>query len=134
MTQQPRESAARAKGHKNWAKSNAWVRAANDPVLGCKLNDPGECPVAQGYGLGWELFDFGDRMIVSHGGSDWSERAMVYFDPDRRDGIILFLNGPADTSVDALIEGMRLLDPGSRLATLYAGWVEAWRKAQPQES
>ncbi len=102
----------------------------DDPVLGCKLADSERCPRAQGYGLGWEIFEFDDVKIVSHGGSDWSERAMAYFDPVSRDGIVLFINGPASTSTEALIEGMQLLDPGSRIAELYRGWVDAYLAAQ----
>ena len=77
----------------------------------------------------------GNRMHMAEGykeriGSDWSERAMVYFDPATRDGVILFINGPASTSVDALVEGLRLLDPGSRMAALYEGWMARYRARQ----
>ncbi len=65
---------------------------------------------------------------AGHGGSDWSEHAMVYFDVDRRDGLVLFLNGPSGTSVEALIDGMNALDPGSRIAMLYRGWVDAYNE------
>lgn len=99
---------------------------AQDPILRCSLADESLCPDAQGYGLGWEMFDFGDRLIASHGGSDWSERAIVYFDVKSRDGIILFLNGPSSRSTDALIEGMKTLDPGSPIARLYRGWIDAY--------
>jgi CubicO group peptidase (beta-lactamase class C family) len=107
---------------------------ADDAVLACPLQDAEQCPVAQGYGLGWELFDFGYARIASHGGSDWSERAMVYFDVDTRDGLVLFLNGPSDTIVDALIEGMNILDPGSRIAMLYRGWTDAYRARMEAEN
>jgi CubicO group peptidase (beta-lactamase class C family) len=106
---------------------------AGDPVLGCKLADAARCPREQGYGLGWEMFEFDDVTIVSHGGSDWSEQAMAYFDPVSRDGIVLFINGPASTSVEALIEGMRLLDPGSRIAEMYQGWMDAYQAAEVVE-
>ena len=98
---------------------------ADDPVLGCKFDDIDQCPTSQGYGLGWEIFEFDDTSVVSHGGSDWSERAMAYFDPVSRDGIILFINGPATSSTEALIEGLLLLDAESRIAKLYRSWVDA---------
>ena len=107
---------------------------AEDPVLGCNLADAKQCPHTQGYGLGWEIFEFDDTKIVSHGGSDWSERAMAYFDPESRDGIVLFINGPASTSVEALIEGMRLLDPESKIAAIYQGWVDAYRTLGEEDS
>ena len=101
---------------------------ADDEILSCKLEDPRKCPTAQGYGLGWEIFEFGDAKIVSHGGSDWSERAMVYFDVHTLDGVVLFINGHADTSTEALIDGLYALDDGSKIAMLYRGWVDAYKK------
>lgn len=103
------------------------MSTAQDPILRCSLPDKSQCPEAQGYGIGWEMFDFGDRLIASHGGADWSERAMVYFDVESRDGIILFLNAPSSKSTEALIDGMNALDPGSPLARLYRGWVDAYK-------
>jgi CubicO group peptidase (beta-lactamase class C family) len=100
--------------------------SADDPVLSCKFEDRAMCPREQGYGLGWEIFAFDDRTLVSHGGSDWSERAMAYYDPATRNGVILFINGPSSTSVEALIAGMRVLDPDSRMAAMYRGWVDAY--------
>ena len=105
---------------------------SQNPVLRCPFADENQCPEAQGYGVGWELFDFGDRIIASHGGSDWSERAMVYFDVESRDGIILFLNGPSSRSTNALIDGINALDPGSPIARLYRGWVDAYEARQAQ--
>lgn len=98
---------------------------ADDPVLSCKLPAP-QCPRAQGYGLGWEIFQYEDATIVSHGGGDWSERAMAYFDPATRNGVVLFINGPGSTGVEALIEGLLLLDEDSRIAAMYRGWVDAY--------
>ncbi len=46
---------------------------------------------------------------------------------------VLFINGPASSSVEALIEGMRLLNPESRMAGMYQGWVDAYRSAQAAE-
>ena len=107
---------------------------ADDPILRCRLTPPERCPVRQGYGLGWEIFDFDDLKIVSHGGSDWSERAVTYFDPATRDGIVLFLNGPASRTTDALIDAMLVLDPESRLAAMYRGWVDAYLAGEQGEA
>ncbi len=103
---------------------------ADDPVLGCPFSDARACPRSQGYGLGWEVFEFDNTKLVSHGGSDWSERAIVYFDPANGDGIILFINGPASTSASALVEGIRLLDPGSVMAAMYEGWMDRYKASQ----
>lgn len=106
---------------------------AEDDVLRCTLSDTAKCPRAQGYGLGWEIFEFEDAKIVSHGGSDWSERAMAYFDTETHNGIVLFFNGPASSSTDALIDGMNALDPGSKMAMLYKAWVAAYEAKQRSE-
>lgn len=101
---------------------------AEDEVLACTLPDRTLCPSAQGYGLGWEIFEFEDAKLVSHGGGDWSERSMVYFNPETRDGIVLFINGPSTTNVEALMAGMNALDNRSKIAVLYRGWVDAYNQ------
>jgi len=53
------------------------------------------CPQRQGYGLGWEVADYGDYKILSHGGNDWSEAAIAYFYTDTKEGIMVFLNAPS---------------------------------------
>lgn len=103
---------------------------ADDEILRCNFRDRTQCPLAQGYGLGWEIFEFDDAKIVSHGGSDWSERAIAYFDTETRNGIVLFFNGPASSSTQALIDGMNVLDPGAKMAMLYEGWVDTIEKRQ----
>ncbi len=98
----------------------------DDAVLACPFSDKSKCPIDQGYGFGWEIFRFSDATIVSHGGSDWSERAMAYFDPDSRNGVVVFLNGPNEKSASALVDILEKLDPGSRIAPLYRGWIAAY--------
>ncbi len=97
---------------------------SKDKVLTCPLKNKAECPTKQGYGLGWEIFDFGDVKIVSHGGSDWSERALVYFDEYTHDGIVIFLNGPAGKNVPALFDALNALDPHSKMTALFGGWLK----------
>ena len=102
------------------ARFQIHTSTANDPVIRCPFEEPTKCPTAQGFGLGWEIFEFGDQKIISHSGGDWSERAIGYFYADSKDGVLVFLNGP--DAIPAVIEAMRLLDPVSPLATLWAGW------------
>ena len=55
------------------------------------------------------------------------------FNPETRDGIVLFINGPASTNVQTLVDGMRLLDPDSKIAMLYEMWIEAYEAQQETE-
>ena len=116
----------RVKPSSQAARMTIQTSTEDDEVLSCKPASMDRCPSAQGYGLGWEIFEFDDARIVSHGGSDWSERAMVYFDRDTMNGVILFINGPSSTTTEALIAGLNALDPGSPVAMLYRGWIDAY--------
>lgn len=66
--------------------------------------------------------------MARHGQGDWSERTIAYFDIERRDRLVLFLNGLADITVEAPSDGMNALDPDSKSAKLYRGWVQACRR------
>lgn len=52
-----------------------------------------QCPDRYGYALGWMVFDYGERTFVQHGGTDFGEHAMVYFVPETREGVVIFING-----------------------------------------
>ncbi len=106
----------------------------DDPILKCPFRDRSRCPVKQGYGLGWQVFEFRGQRLVSHGGSDWSEQAMAYFDPDSRDGVVLFINGPPEANAEALIAGLRVLDEDSPMAALYQGWLDAYRQQKDSDT
>jgi CubicO group peptidase (beta-lactamase class C family) len=77
------------------------------------------CPHAQGYGLGWQVLDYGDTRLVSHGGSDWSEVALSYFYEPADDGLIVFFNVPGPAGLSAMAEAVELIDPGSPMAEHY---------------
>ena len=91
-------------------------------VVDCSSVDQAACPVAQGYGLGWEVLDYELRKIVAHGGSDWHELALAYFDPDSHDGVIIFLNAPNRTALAAMPEAISLLDADSPMIAMYQRW------------
>jgi len=65
----------------------------------------GDCPTPLGYGPGWTLFGEPDRMILNHSGNDFGEHAQVYFSPDTREGLVMFLNGG-----EAFEPGLRLIE------------------------
>lgn len=78
---------------------------------------PKDCPDPLGYGPGWTLFGEPERMILNHSGNDFGEHAQVYFSPDTREGLVLFMNGG-----DAFELGLRLLeatDPDLLMARHY---------------
>lgn len=81
-----------------------------------------QCPKQQGYGLGWEVADYGDYKLVSHGGSDWSEVAIAYFYTDTNDGILIFLNAPNAHAMNMMPEAIELVHPGSPIPPHYQQW------------
>jgi CubicO group peptidase (beta-lactamase class C family) len=91
-------------------------------VVDCAIATARTCPTAEGWGLGWEVVDYGDRQVVTHGGADWGEVALAYFDPASRDGLIVFLNGRRPGAYRAMAAALRLLAPSSPLAARYDRW------------
>jgi CubicO group peptidase (beta-lactamase class C family) len=53
------------------------------------------CPVRIGYGLGWSIMEYADanETVIWHTGSDWGEKAMVFYFPGRREGVVMLTNG-----------------------------------------
>jgi len=88
-------------------------------VTECATTPAQACPKAEGWGLGWEVVDYGDRQVVTHGGADWGEVALAYFDTASRDGLIVFLNGRRPGANRAMAAALRLLDADSPLAARY---------------
>jgi hypothetical protein len=99
------------------------VREGKDAVVDCSTLPAIPCPKAQGYGLGWEVIDYGNDKIVGHTGSDWSEMSVGYFHTNSKDGVIVFLNGPNANDLAAMPEILELLDPGS----IFAGQIRRWK-------
>lgn len=59
---------------------------------GCPLA-PEHCPKSVGFGLGWEVLDYGSDQVIRHTGSDWGERAIGYFVPARGVGAVILTSG-----------------------------------------
>ncbi|WP_395340452.1 serine hydrolase domain-containing protein [Ningiella sp. W23] len=83
-----------------------------------------KCPKEQGYGLGWQVADYGHTKLISHGGSDWSELAEAYFYTESKDGVIIFLNGLNQNSLAMMPHVIKLLDPESPKIPHYEMWYE----------
>lgn len=97
-----------------------WNRPAS-LLVRCELTPTESCPNAQGYGLGWQVADYGDYEILAHRGSDWGEAALVYFYTDSKDGVIIFLNAPNERALAMMPEAIELLHPGSPIKSHYQG-------------
>ena len=102
----------------------------------CDTPGTNDCPRSQGYGLGWEVLDYGDEVVLGHGGHDPSVLTQTYFYQQRQDGYIVFLSAPELSSLRAMPDILGALDPGSPMADQYRGWLryELWRMNQAEDS
>lgn len=51
------------------------------------------CPARIGYGFGWSVMEYPDETVLWHTGSDWGEKTMAFYIPQRREGAVLLTNG-----------------------------------------
>ncbi len=98
-------------------------------MVDCTEDEVEVCPNAQGYGLGWEVLDYGDTKVLSHSGSDWSELTLGYFYTGSKDGLIIFFNAPNALAVGAMLDTLLLMDPDSPMISGYRKWI-AWLETQ----
>jgi hypothetical protein len=104
-------------------------------VVDCKSDGTADCPRSQGYGLGFQVIDYGEFKVVGHGGSDWSEQAVAYFYEPSNDAVIVFLNAPNRRALSAMPELISLLDPHSPYSSYYRIWLaRAMRKERRKAS
>ncbi|WP_161956902.1 serine hydrolase domain-containing protein [Sphingosinithalassobacter portus] len=80
------------------------------------LIPPDKCAKANGYGLGWNIFDSGSNRFFIHSGKDWGERTIAVFEPEKRFGIVIFTSGANGRQVIADV--LRLLVDDVPLYTL----------------
>ncbi|MBD9479094.1 serine hydrolase domain-containing protein [Pseudoxanthomonas sp. PXM02] len=80
------------------------------------------CPRAQGYGLGFEVADFGAYRVRGHGGSDWSEQSVAYTYAPSGDGVIVFLNAPHARTRHAMPDVLAVIDASSPFLARYRAW------------
>lgn len=92
-------------------------------VVDCKADGTAACPRSQGYGLGFEVIDYGEFKVVGHGGSDWSELALAYFYQPSNDAVIVFLDAPNRQALSAMPDLISLLDPHSPYLSHYRAWL-----------
>lgn len=69
--------------------------------------DPSLCPVQAGWGLGWQVFDNDEDLVLVHTGKDWGERTIALFAPEQQFGLVILTSGANGMSV--ISEAMKLL-------------------------
>ncbi|MEM7703723.1 MAG: serine hydrolase domain-containing protein [Pseudomonadota bacterium] len=92
--------------------------------------EPKDCPSAMGYGIGWEQYSEPDRTVIVHGGNDFGEFAQVYFIPETREGLVLFING--GNAFPAGMEIMQAADPELRMAKHFAALIKKMRELESE--
>jgi len=101
--------------------------SSSDSELGyfC-IAEPADCPDPIGYGVGWGLFGEPGRTVLNHGGNDFAEHAQVYFIPETREGLVLFVNG--GNAFPAGIEIILAVDPELRMAKHFDALIKKMRE------
>lgn len=105
-------------------RARVHVALGDQAAVDCDMVAPGLCPKEQGYGLGWQVLDYGDNKVLSHGGSDWSELALTYIHTRSGDGLVILFNAPTINALAAMPEAIALIDPDSPLLNKYQRWHE----------
>ncbi|WP_423606902.1 serine hydrolase domain-containing protein [Sphingomonas sp. MS122] len=89
---------------------------------GCAKQVPG-CPDSVGMALGWQVMTFGRRRLAVHEGGDPGVTALAYFDPDSRDGALVFLSGEGDAPLAMRVIGA--VDPQSLVLAGYRAMLKS---------
>lgn len=108
-------------------KERATLLSSSDSALGysCVAQD-GTCPDPLGHGVGWMLFGEPGRTVINHGGNDFAEHAQVYFIPETREGLVMFVNGGNAFPVG--IEILLAVDPELRMAKRFDALIKKMRE------
>lgn len=80
----------------------------------CDPRRVAHCPARIGYGLGWSVMEYADGTVLLHTGSDWGEKSMVFYFPERKRGAVLLTNGANGFRV--IMEAAALLADGTDFA------------------
>lgn len=93
------------------------------PLYFCDTPGVDDCPLEQGYGLGWEVLHYGDAQLVAHGGHDYSVLTLLGINTETKDGVIVLLNAPELPSLRVMPDILEALDPSTPLSQQYRGWL-----------
>ena len=106
------------------AEDRNTVQSIKDrPLYFCDEPGVDDCPIEQGYGLGWEVLNYGDAQVIAHGGHDYSVLTIVGINTKTKDGVIVLLNAPELPSLRVMPEVLEVLDPATPLSQQYWGWL-----------
>ncbi|PCC73703.1 Beta-lactamase [Nannocystis exedens] len=90
---------------------------AGDPIWGCESTPEIRCADAYGHGLGWMVYDYGDRTVLNHGGNDAGENALVYYSPQTRSGAVILVNG--GNGIFVTVRALELIGDQPDMAAYY---------------
>ncbi|MEO0575970.1 MAG: M56 family metallopeptidase [Pseudomonadota bacterium] len=77
------------------------------------------CPPRMGFGLSWYIYHYEDHTVFAHTGSNWGEKSIALFSPERDMGIVVATNGNA--GFDVVFEIVRALYGNERFIELERG-------------
>ena len=81
----------------------------------CKGEEKADfCPVAEGWGLGWNIHQWTDRTVLEHSGGDQGEQTFAFYDPGARRGAVILTNGARGQELINRLAG--ILDGDERFA------------------
>ncbi len=86
-------------------------------IWGCADDAVDPCPSPYGHGVGWFVFGYGDRLVVHHGGNDQSEAAIGYYEPESRNGGVVFVNSAQGVLLWPQI--VDIVDPGQPMTDVF---------------
>lgn len=86
------------------------------------------CPDSVAMGLGWQVLTFGKRRLALHEGGDPGVSAIAYFDPDTRDGALVFLSGEGDAPL--VMRVIEAVDPQSLVLSGYRAMMKSRETGQ----
>ena len=102
------------------ARRQIYSPFAGDDDWACAPSLTPDCPREYGFGLGWMIFRYDHNSVVTNGGNDSGENALVYFTPEKPgNGVVVFMNGGGINSVRAELEIIDTIDPEQKLTAYY---------------
>ncbi|WP_430430640.1 serine hydrolase domain-containing protein [Oceanicaulis sp.] len=101
---------AEAHGPMAGARGTQQVSTADEAP--CMLEDQSQCPL-NGHTLGWSVSRFEDAHFIFHGGSDWAENALAFYDMESGDGYVVMVNG--GNGLGSSLHLITVVDPDNSL-------------------
>ncbi|MEL7313245.1 MAG: serine hydrolase domain-containing protein [Pseudomonadota bacterium] len=98
-------------------RSKVATLMADNEIWGCGEDAVDPCPSPYGHGIGWFVFGYEDGITVHHGGNDRSEGAIGYYQPNTRNGGIVFINSAQ--GVQMWPKAVDLVDPDQKFQDVF---------------